>query len=91
MTYGPNVRKLLAEFIAREAIPPGGGFYSGITFFTDEKRRQKVLEDAEFKMNGAIKAVKAAFDNPYGNDDEAIAEAILKQIQEYRNEIRRRG
>lgn len=89
MTYGPNMKKLLTQFIAREAIPPGEGLNAGLAFFTDEEHRKQVIEKAEVKMNDAIKAVKTAFDNPYGDDDEAIAEAVLKQIEEKKNEIRR--
>jgi hypothetical protein len=82
MTYGPNVSKLLTKFIAREAVPVGGGFQDGIKFLTDQEHRKKVLQKAEEMMLLSIKAIKSAPDNPFGTDDEKIAEEILKRIAE---------
>ena len=84
-TYGPNVTKLITRFIAREAIPPGGGIASGIEFFKNPERRKQVIAKAVINAMASIELVKIAPDNPYGNDDEKIAEALLEKIQERQN------
>jgi hypothetical protein len=80
--YGPNVTKLITKFIAREAVPPGGGLASALEFFGNAEQRKKVLDAAEAKAIQAIQLIKSAPDNPFGNDDEKIASGILEQIQE---------
>jgi hypothetical protein len=78
--YGPNVTKLIMKFVTREAIPPGGGLADGIEFFTNPEKRKKVLTAAEVYAVEAIRVIKTAPDNPYGDDDEAIAGMILEKI-----------
>lgn len=78
---GPNAKKLLAHFIAREAVPVGGGLADGLNFLTDPFRRQRGMERAIANLDAALAAVKSAPDNPYGNDDEAIAAAILERVE----------
>lgn len=78
---GPNTRKLLGHFIAREAVPEGGGLADGLNFLIDPDRRQRGMEKAMVNMEAALAAVKSAPDNPYGDDDEAIAAAILARIE----------
>jgi hypothetical protein len=80
--YGPNVTKLITKFIAREAIPPGGGMADGIEFFLNPERRKQVLAKAEADTLESIRAIKAAPDNPFGDNDEEIAGALLKKIEE---------
>ena len=80
--YGPNVTKLITKFIAREAVPPGGGLASALEFFSNAEQRKKVLDSAEAKAIQAIQAIKSAPDNPFGEDDEKIASELLFQIQE---------
>lgn len=77
---GPNVKKLLAHFIAREAVPIGGGLADGLHFLTNPERRGSGIERAMSNLDAALAAVKTAPDNPYGNDDEAIAAAILERV-----------
>lgn len=79
--YGPNVTRLITKFIAREAVPPGGGISSALEFFTNAQHRNAILAVAEKKAIQAIQAIKSAPDNPYGNDDETIANEILSRIQ----------
>jgi hypothetical protein len=79
--FGPNAVNLLARFIARESIPPDGGFADGVEFFTNAERRHQVLERAVANFDLAIEAVRAAPDNPYGNDEETIAAAILERLK----------
>lgn len=79
---GPNAQKLLLLFMSREAIPPGGDIANGARFFLDEGHRRKVVERARENMQTAFEAVRAAPDNPYGDDVEAIAGAILAAVDE---------
>jgi hypothetical protein len=80
--YGPNVTKLIIKFIAREAIPSGGGIADGMEFFRNQELRKQVLETAQSKAIQAIELIKSAPDNPFGNDDEQIAIGLLKKIEE---------
>ena len=79
--YGPNVKILIAKFVAREAVPPGGGIAAAVEFLGNSERRKQVLESAEAKAIQAIQLIKSAPDNPFGDDDEKIASEILDQIQ----------
>jgi hypothetical protein len=79
--YGPNITKLITKFVAREAVPPGGGLASGLEFFSNPEGRKQVLESAEAKAIQAIQLIKSAPDNPFGDDDEQIASELLSQIQ----------
>ena len=74
---GPNAKRLLARFAARIAIPPGGGIADGIEAI---KNLAEVTRRAVIQMDQAIAAVRAAPDNPYGEDEETIAGVILAQI-----------
>lgn len=87
--YGPNVTKLITRFIAREAVPPGGGLASAVDFFNNAELRKNVLESAEAKAIRAIQVIKSAPDNPFGDDDERIASELLSQIQ--KRQLTQRG
>jgi hypothetical protein len=81
--HGPNVTKLILRFVAKEAIPAGGGIADGIKFFTGSPQyRKKLLDQAEADAMNAIDIVIHAPDNPYGNDPEEIAKAILDKLEE---------
>lgn len=82
MRFGPNAKKLLAHFIAIEAVPVGGGLASGLNFLADENLRRKGISRAIANLHNAIELIKSAPDNPHGDDDEAIAGAILQHIKE---------
>jgi hypothetical protein len=81
---GPYARDLLFKFIAVEAIPPGGGLAAGNKFFTDADHRHQVIVRGMTNFELAIAAMRAAPDNPYGDDEEAIAAAILARIEQAR-------
>lgn len=81
-TLGPNTRKLLSHFIALEAIPKGGGIASGIEFLTNPERREQGIKQALSNLDAALAVVKLSPDNPYGDDNEAIAAAILERIEQ---------
>lgn len=83
---GPNAKRLLAEFMAIEAVPPGGGFADGLRFLTDPELRRRGTERAIANLDTALAVIKTAPDNPYGDDDEAIAAAILVQLERKRTQ-----
>ena len=78
---GPNVKKLIAHKMALDAIPPGGGFASGIDFILSGRLAQS-WKDAANWVRAAIEVVRISPDNPFGDNDEAIAEELLKRIKE---------
>lgn len=82
---GPNFMQLVFHKISRDAIPPGGGLADGIRLFTEPGRFQQVAKEAFAWVDKAIAVMKTAPDNPYGDDDEAIAAAILERIEERLN------
>lgn len=75
---GPNERRLLTYFAARVAIPPGGGMQAAISAI---KNLGEVTRVALAEMDQAIAVIKAAPDNPYGDDNEIIAGAILLTLE----------
>lgn len=83
----PKVKELLAIFISLEAVPKGGSLQDGLDFLTNPERRRQGLERAMANVEAALAAVKSAPDNPYGDDDEAIAASIIEQV----NTKKRRG
>ena len=86
---GPNFKKLVCQKMAVDAIPPDGGLMDGIKFFQGDIAG--AAREAQAWVRQAIDAVKAAPANPYGDDDEAIAGEILRQIEERQNENQNRG
>lgn len=78
---GPNAKNLLAMFIACESVPEGGGLADGLKFFMDAEHRKQVIETAMTNLDLSIAAIRAAPDNPYGDDEEVIAAAILLAIE----------
>ena len=78
---GPNAKQLLAHFIALEAVPRGGGLADGLNFLANPDHMRQDMERAMSNLEAALAAVKSAPDNPYGDDDEAIAAAILERVE----------
>ena len=78
---GPNMKHFLAYKVSRLAIPPGGGFAAGIDALTTPGRLAQLSRDALAWCDTAIQAMRATPDNPYGDDEEVIAAAILKEIE----------
>jgi hypothetical protein len=82
---GPNVRRLIACKMAILAIPAGSGkdsFRLGLDAFTNRGKFSSMAAEASAWVQAAIAVMKTAPDNPYGNDDEAIAGAILEGIEQ---------
>lgn len=78
---GPNMKRLLAMRVAREAIPAGGGIADGMNFLLDRQRMIETSRKALEWCDLAVTAIRSAPDNPYGNDEEAIAGAILANAE----------
>lgn len=78
---GPNMKRLLAFCLAKEAIPAGGGMKDALDFFSKTDHRRAVIEKAMQTCDACINAAKRAHDNPYGDDEEAIAAAILGRLE----------
>lgn len=78
---GPNVKKLICQKMAKDAIPPQGGMADAIKFLSDKESIIAKAKEAQEWVLSAISAVKTAPGNPYGNDDEAIAGEILQQLE----------
>ena len=76
---GPNVKRLMIKKVSHDMVPDGGGFADGLSALTDGGMGRRV-QDATLWVQKAIKAVKQTPDNPHGDDDEAIAGEILRQI-----------
>jgi len=83
---GPNVKALLIEFLARIAVPPGGGLADGLATLTNPDKMRLQAKQAQAEMEIALAAVKATRDNPFGDDDEAIAGSLLALLEERRAE-----
>lgn len=82
---GPNVRRLIARKMSLLAIPAGSDKDSlalGAEMFTNRDKFTRIATEANAFVQVAIAVMKAASDNPYGDDDEAIAGAILKGIED---------
>ncbi len=78
---GPNAKKVLSRFIAREAVPPGGGLENVHRFFTDAEHMHRVLEVAMENFDAYVDLIRQAPDNPYGDDEENIAAGILAILE----------
>lgn len=78
---GPNMQKLAAFKASRDAIPDGGGLVDAIDFIKDQNRFKKSMLDSVLWAFAAVDVMKTAPDNPYGDDDEVIAGAIVAEIE----------
>jgi hypothetical protein len=85
---GTNVKKLIVHKMAVLMIPPGTAnpLGVGVAALVRPGNLAAVAREATAWVEQILTAVKAAPDNPYGTDDEAIAGEILRQI-----EARKRG
>lgn len=75
-----NLQKLRVLKMSMDAIPPGGGIQAGIDFLTSPERIKAGWLKAEAYVREEIAKVKALAVNPYGDDDEKIAGAILDEL-----------
>lgn len=82
MSMGPNVKRLIAEKMATDAIPPNGGLADALSFLSSKESIASGARKATDFVRLAILAVRnAAEPNPWKNrDDEAIAGELLRRI-----------
>lgn len=86
---GPNAKKLFIRRLSIIAIPGGGDpLQQGAEFLTNPGSFKTGAAEALAFVRSAIAQVKAAPDNPYGDDDEAIAAALLQMADEREKEQR---
>ena len=78
---GPSTRKLLAMYIAREAIPSSGSFMDGARFILDGDLRRVGVENAQKNMMSAINTIRE-FSDYKDWDDEKIASLLVLKIEE---------
>jgi hypothetical protein len=79
---GPNLKKLMIHFMAVDAVPPGGGLQSAVDLIMSPNGLRDSAMRSLAQALAAIDAMRAAPDNPYGNDEEIIAGEFVKQIEE---------
>ena len=87
---GPNVRRLIAWKMALLAIPVGSGkdsFSRGLDVITNRGKFSSIASEASAWARAAIATMKTAPDNPYGDNDEAMAGAILEGIELREKEV----
>ena len=77
---GPNVKKLIVRRMSSQMIPRGGDVLDGFNALMSGDLPALARKAATW-VEEAIAVVKTAPDNPYGDDDEAIALAILEKLQ----------
>lgn len=83
--HGPNFMRLALEKVSRDAIPPGGGMAAGIDFFSDPKRIRETTAAAFEWAEQVIDVMRAAPDNPHGDDEEILAGVILDELERVRS------
>lgn len=81
MTMGPNVKALIIRKMSHDMVPDGGGFADGMRALTDGSIGSRA-QDATAWVKDQIDAVKRVPDNTAGDDDEAIAGEIFRQMAE---------
>jgi hypothetical protein len=85
-TIGPNVKQLIAMRASVLAIPSGtqNPLAVGLGVLLDPATMKAHLAAAQSEILAAVDAVKAAPDNRWGDDDEAIAGELLRRAKERR-------
>lgn len=83
-----NVKRLVIEFMACLMVPPGGTVQSCLQNLTDHVRIKEMAKQAQADALAAIRLIKEAPDNPYGDDDEVIAGIILQKIEEKKSQMK---
>jgi hypothetical protein len=79
---GPNLKKLMVHFMAVDAIPAGGGLQAAVDLIMSPNGLRDSAMRSLAQALAAVDAMRAAPDNPYGDDEEIIAGEFVKQIEE---------
>jgi len=82
--WGPNIRRLIAQRIAQQAIPDGGGMQAAVSFLSSKESIIEGTRKASEWVKATIEEVRRANDpNPWRNaSDEEIAAEICRNIKE---------
>lgn len=80
-TIGPNVRKLIARKAAFDAVPAGGNLGDFVDFINSGNFADSLKLAAQW-VKEALRIFKTAPDNPFGDDNEAIAGYLLTKLEE---------
>lgn len=78
---GPNLKKLMIHFMAVDAVP-AGGLQSAVDLIMSPNGLRDSAMRSLAQALAAVDAMRAAPDNPYGDDEEVIAGEFVKQIEE---------
>jgi hypothetical protein len=81
---GPNMKRLMAYAAAKESISPGGGMADALQAIATPGRLVEITRNALAFADAAVAVMRTAPDNPYGEDEEAIAGAILAELDKRR-------
>lgn len=82
MNKGHNVKRLIIAKMAADAVcDQAKPFEAGWELLCHKGKLMASAHEATVWVRGAIDAVKQTTDNPYGDDDEAIAGAILDELR----------
>lgn len=87
--FGPNVKKLMIHWFSVLVVPVGGGISDVMNVLSHNHLMKKHMKKALDNTMTAIDAVKAAPNNTFGDDDEAIAAEILRQIDIRKKSLRK--
>ena len=84
MNLGPNIKKLIGHKVALQMIPPGTAnpIIAGFKAIMTPGLLSKHIEEAITWIQATFEVIKTAPDNPYGDDDEAIAGKLVHDIEE---------
>lgn len=86
---GPNMLRLMSYKVARDLHPPGsGGIGAAMNNLRDalvSDRMADINRQALEWCDQAIEVMRSAPDNPYGDDEETIAGAIVAELEKPRS------
>jgi hypothetical protein len=80
---GPNIKRLIAIKMAKDAIPAGGGFVSGLRFLSSKENIVAGFKKASSWVQSVLVLVREAPEpNPWKTaSDEEIAEHLVRRIE----------
>ena len=81
MNIGPYKKRLIARCAARIAVPSGGGLQSAMHTIVTPGRMAEIFAEAAALADNMITTMRSTPDNPFGDDEEVIAAAILKEAE----------
>lgn len=87
---GANMRRLISYKAAQNTNPDGGGIGGAMNALSSALQTPghmaEIFSDAQKWADEAVNVIRALPDNPYGDDEEAIAGAFLEEIENRKTE-----